>query len=313
MKWTKQQKLHFLIKFYIKNIWKETQKEKTLKICWWRFHQNKTLKKWMEKSHTYQSDHAEISLKEEKKENVFEVLISIFWSDLHHCKFQLELKREINSRLPCWFGVLLLLFDCPFEFSQSAKAICCCFLAWLACESKWNLLGCLLWSSKNWLNTALETELLAIITTTAESTVAFFTTRCLCNFACCVLLAELAEELLGLWVMNHRSEKGSTKTVSNRLMIFLYFVNLNIYFYISFDILYNYPKINSKYPNHQLKKSSKISSCRGDDTFDFSQTVRWKAYSLCYRKYSLFQRIESVKQTTELLKLSVKERFQRKI
>ena len=115
--------------------------------------------------------------------------------------------------LPCWFGVLLLLFNSPFKLSKSAKAIACSLLACLACESKWNLLWCLLWTSKNWLNTTLETLLLTIITTATEGAVTFFTTWCLCNLAVCVFLAELAEELLGLWMVNHWSQKGSATTV----------------------------------------------------------------------------------------------------
>ena len=119
--------------------------------------------------------------------------------------------KQYTWTLPCWFGVLLLLFYCPLKLSQSAKAIACGLLAWLACESEGDLLWCLLWSSKNWLNTTLETLLLTIVTTAAKGAMAFFTTWCLCNLAVCVLLAELAEEFLGLWVMNHLSKvKGQT-------------------------------------------------------------------------------------------------------
>ena len=102
--------------------------------------------------------------------------------------------------------MLLLLFNCPLELTKAAQAVHCSLLAGLAGESKRDLLGCLLRTTKNWLNTATETLLLTIVTTATESGVALFTTLCLGYLAHCVLLAELAEELLSLWMMKHEKK-----------------------------------------------------------------------------------------------------------
>ena len=99
--------------------------------------------------------------------------------------------------------MLLLLIDHPFELPESSKAIHRGLLASLAGETKRNLLGGLLAPSEKWLHTTLETFLLPIIPPPTEGGLALFATAGLSDLVHLMLLAELAIELLSLWVVHH--------------------------------------------------------------------------------------------------------------
>ena len=123
--------------------------------------------------------------------------------------------------LPGWLSVLLLLINHPLELSETAEAIHGWFLALLACETEADLLWCLLATTEEWFNTTHKTFLLAVISTTTERNLTFFTAACLCYLDSSVLFAEFAKEFLCLWVMHHLT-KGRPKPLQP-LRTFTYF------------------------------------------------------------------------------------------
>ena len=106
--------------------------------------------------------------------------------------------------------MLLLLINHPFELPKSSKAVHGGLLASLAGETKRNLLRGLLAPSEKWLHTTLETFLLPVVSPPTEGGLALFATAGLSDLMHLMFLAELAIELLGLWVMNHE-EKGQNR------------------------------------------------------------------------------------------------------
>ena len=105
--------------------------------------------------------------------------------------------------LPSWLCMLLLLINHPFELPEPSKAVHRGLLAALAGEAEGNLLGGLLAPSEKWLHTTLETFLLPVVSPPTEGGLALFATASLCNLMHLMLLAELAIELLGLWMVHH--------------------------------------------------------------------------------------------------------------